>query len=480
MNDLSTSLLRRTRVRLAAGLAVLGALMPSQAAQPARPADPSERACPGGLPEGTRCLSGQDLLGAWYWIAVPRDWSGVLVVHAHGGPALGEPSLARVTKDLMRWKVMLQAGHAWAASSYRQGGFEVLAAGEDTERLRRLAVDTLGTPRHTVLHGQSWGASVAARMAERYTTPDFRPGQTTPGARPYDGVLLTNGVLAGATRAYDARVDLRTVYQAVCANHPRPDEPSYPLWMGLPPESTLTRLDIAQRVDECTGVQRPAAARSATQQQRLDTLTRVLRLPESALIDHLQWATWHFRELTMHKLAARNPFTNAGVLYSGSDDDEALNRRVPRLTPDPAARAELARDGDPTGGLLVPTLTLHGIDDPTAFVEMESHFRSTVDEAGAAEMLTQAYTRDSDHEYLSDAAYVSAIDALLAWSAGGPRPQAADLDRRCRALPARWKPASACRFEVDYQPAPLEARVPLRGAQKPVDLPATAAGVRRP
>ena len=84
----------------------------ARAAAPERPAAPSERICPSGLPEATRCLSGRDHLGAWYWIAVPKDWSGVLVVHAHGGPSLGEPTLARVTGDLQRWKVMLQAGHA--------------------------------------------------------------------------------------------------------------------------------------------------------------------------------------------------------------------------------------------------------------------------------------------------------------------------------------------------------------------------------
>lgn len=464
-----------------AAAALLSLSLPmARAAAPERPAAPSERICPSGLPEATRCLSGRDHLGAWYWIAVPKDWSGVLVVHAHGGPSLGEPTLARVTGDLQRWKVMLQAGHAWAGTSYRQGGFEVLAAGEDVDRLRRIAVEALGTPRRTVLHGQSWGASVAARMAERYITPDIRPGQTAPGPQPYDGVLLSSGVLAGATRAYDVRVDLRAVYQAVCNNHPRPDEPVYPLWMGMPPESTLTRLDVAQRVDDCTGVQRPRAERSAEQQKRLDTLTRVLRLPEGALIGHLQWATWHFRELTVRKLGARNPFTNEGVIYSGSDDDAALNRRVPRLRADLAARAELARDGDPTGRLLLPTLALHGIDDPVAFVEMESRFRDTVTEAGAAERLAQAYTRDAGHEYLSDAAYVSAVDALLDWAGGGARPDGAALEQRCRALPSTWNPAQGCRFVASYQPAALETRVPMRGPQSPLEFPPPAAGIRRP
>jgi hypothetical protein len=424
------------------------------------------------VPEGTRCLNGRDYLGAWYWIAVPKAWSGVLVLHVHGGPSLGEPTLARVTADLQRWKVMLQAGHAWAASSFRQGGFEVQAAAEDTERLRRLAIETIGTPKRTLLHGQSWGASVAARMAERYVTPDLTADRSGPGAAPYDGVLLTSGVLAGATRAYDVRLDLRAVYQAVCANHPRPDEPAYPLWMGLPLESRLTRLELAERVDECTGVQRRPAERSAEQQRRLDTLVRVLKIPAPALIEHLQWATWHVQELAVRKLRARNPFGNDGVRYRGSDDDDALNRAVPRYRADP--QAELARDGDPTGQLLLPTLSVHAVDDPIAFVEMESRFADVVTEAGAAERLAQAYTRDTDHGYLSDAAYVSAVDALLDWVGGGPRPTGAVLARRCTQLPVRWEPARGCRFVPDYQPAPLDSRVaprPRPGGDMPVIRP---------
>ena len=32
---------------------------------------------------------------AYYWIAVPADWNGTLVVHAHGGPDLGAASPER-------------------------------------------------------------------------------------------------------------------------------------------------------------------------------------------------------------------------------------------------------------------------------------------------------------------------------------------------------------------------------------------------
>lgn len=463
---------------LAALLLSTAALSATAQSVPSGTAQPAAATCPTGLPEGARCLNGRDYLGAWYWIAVPKDWTpetGVLVVHAHGGPALGEPTLARATADLQRWSVMVRAGHAWAGSSFRQGGVEVLAAGEDTERLRQIAVAALGQPRRTLLHGQSWGASVAARMAERYVTPDIDPRRTTPGPQPYDGVLLTSGVLAGGTRSYDVRLDLRVVYQALCNNHPKPDESAYPLWMGLPPETKLTRVELAERVDACLGVQRKPAERSAAQQQRLTTLTRVVKLPEQEVLPHLQWATWHFQDITLRKLKGRNPFGNEGVQYAGSPDDAALNRDVLRYRADPAALAELARDTDPTGRLLLPTLTLHGIDDMTAFVELESHFRDNVTESGAADRLVQVYTADHAHSYSSDAHYVSAVGALLDWVDKGVKPEAASLEQRCKALAAVWQPAGGCRIRVDYQPAPLGSRVPTRRRAE-----TATPGVRRP
>ena len=60
------------------------------------------------------------------------------------------------------------AGHAWAASVFRQGGVAVRSAAEDTERVRRLFVQHVAVPKRTLLHGQSWGAGVAANAAEMY------------------------------------------------------------------------------------------------------------------------------------------------------------------------------------------------------------------------------------------------------------------------------------------------------------------------
>ena len=425
-------------------------------------AAPTAIPCPSGLLGGTRCLTGTDTAGAHYLVALPANWSGVLVLHAHGGPELGAPRAERTAQDLQRWAVVLRASHAWAGSTYRQGGVAVRAAAEDTERLRQIFVQHIAVPKYTVLHGQSWGASVAAMGAEMFAgTSTNSSGQ---GKHAYDAVLLTSGVLAGGTRSYDFRLDLRVVYQHLCGNHPQADEPAYPLWMGLPANSTLTRAALASRVHACLGLQQPAAQRTATQQHKLQTLLAVIRVPESSLLGHLNWATWHFQDIVQQRTGGANPFGNIGVVYSGSDDDAALNQAVLRYRADATAVAALAADTDPTGRIPVPVLALHAVHDPVAFVELEATWRDTMAQAGMARHLVQAYTSDNTHSYLSDAAYLSALPALLDWVGTGASPATpptpAGLASRCAALPPEV--ASGCRFLPAYQPAALASRVPLR------------------
>ncbi|MBX3620088.1 MAG: alpha/beta hydrolase [Rhizobacter sp.] len=435
-------------------LLALAAGLSSCATKVATPAQPMKEAlqahpCPEGVPADVSCLAGTDAEGAHVLIAMPRQWNGTLVVHAHGGPELGVPQLKRTEGDLKRWSVFARAGYAWAASSFRMGGVSVRTAAADTERVRAIFIDRFGAPRHVILHGQSWGASVAARAAE--TTAPL-----------YDGVLLTSGVLGGGPRSYDFRLDLRVVYQAVCGNHPRPDEPQYPLWQGLPPDAKLTRAELYRRVNECTGVDAPAASRTPAQQRALKTLLDVVHVPERSLKGHLAWGTWHFQDIVFKRLAGRNPFGNEGVRYAGSDDDAALNARVARYRIDPQARADFAADTSPTGRIAAPVLTLHAIDDPIAFVELESVFRNTMEEAGTSGHLVQAFTRDHEHSYLSDAQYIAAIEALLAWVERGDKPDAEALARRCAKVDARFDPAGGCRFEPGFHPAALASRVPPR------------------
>jgi len=332
------------------------------------PADPPEiapkaAACPAGVPEGASCLRGQDSAKAHYLIVIPAQWSGVLVVHAHGGPALGEPRASRADEDIKRWAITVKLGHAWAGSVFRQGGFAVTTAAEDTDRVRRIFVDHVARPRRTLLHGQSWGAMVATRAAELFP-------------QSWDGMLLTSGVVAGPA-TYDFRLDLRVIYQHLCKNHPRPDEAQYPLWMGLPAGSKLSNADLAARVNDCLGLNKPAAQRTPEQARRVRTIVDVVRIPENSILGHLRWGTFTLRDVISRTGAS--PFGNEGVLYAGSDDDAALNAGVNRYRADPAAAARFAADADYVGRFGMPVLSAHGIHDSTVFVEGSDTLRQRME-----------------------------------------------------------------------------------------------------
>ena len=399
---------------------------------------PFASACPAEITVPADCYAGKDPQGAFYQIAIPRDWNHVLVMHAHGGPAqAGPPKASRSEEDLRRWALIPNMGFAWAGSSYRRGGYGVTMAAQDTERLRQIFVDRFGQPRRTLLHGQSYGGGVAAKAAEIYATVDGQRG-------PYDGVLLTSGVLGGGVIAYQFRADLRTAYQQICHNHPLPEEPQYPLWTGLPANSSLTRAELARRVRECTGVGMPTQDRSDRQKANLAAIASAARINPEALLDHLNWATWLFQDLVQAQLGGRNPFG-------------------PR--PDALAVAQLEQDSAPDGHVNVPVLTAHAIDDPTAFVELESVYKTALDKAGNSGLLVQTFTDEHVHSYFNDTEYAALITSLLDWVDHGIKPTARSVAARCAGLESRF--ASNCLFLPDYQVLPLAERAavqkPLRG-----------------
>ena len=142
-------------IRSLAGLALAAlACLPSHTLAAPGPGDPTPRACPTEVPAGARCFTADDGLGGFFWTALPAGWkpaTGVLVVHAHGGPAdTGPARIERGEQDLKRWAITVKAGYAWVAATYRRGGFGVSMAAEDSERARRHFVQHFGVPRRTL------------------------------------------------------------------------------------------------------------------------------------------------------------------------------------------------------------------------------------------------------------------------------------------------------------------------------------------
>lgn len=164
-----------------------------------------------------------------------------------------------------------------------------------------------------------------------------------------------------------------------------------------------------------------------------------VHVPERTLIAHSNWETWHLHDIVTTRTNGRNPFSTAGVQYTGG---AALNEAVARCTVNADAVAIMAADADSMGQIPVPVMTLHAIDDPTAFVEREKTFRRTIERAGRGAGLVQLFTQDREHSYLTDAQCVSAMHALQRWVEQGARPTPQGVASVCAQLAAAHDPAN--------------------------------------
>jgi pimeloyl-ACP methyl ester carboxylesterase len=406
-------------------------------------AEPKKAECPAALPKDADCFAGQDETGAYYWMARPKNWNGILVVHSHGGPRTAKPKPDDAVEDLERFAVTVDEGYAWVGSNYRRPGYGVRMAAADTDNVRKIAEGFLGNPRLVLLHGQSWGGNVAAKTAELYAIdPD--------GHKNYDGVVLTSGVLGGGTYSYKFRADLRAVYQYYCKNHPRADEVQYPVWQGLPKEGKMKREDLEERVNECTGISQPKDKRTPEQAKNLKNILAVTHVPERTLVAHLSWATGLFHDMVWKRLDGKNPFDNSKTVYAGSDDDAALNKGVERFTADPQGVRLLAYDADLTGEIVLPTITMHAKNDPTAFVPLEAHYRDVVEKAGNGDLLVQNFTDEAEHSKLSTPQYAALFSQMVDWIDKGEKPTRQTVAAVCEEKSKVYK--EPCRFLQDFQP----------------------------
>jgi hypothetical protein len=204
-------------------------------------------------------------------------------------------------------------------------------------------------------------------------------------------------------------------------------------------------------VNDCLGLNKPAAQRTPEQARRVRTIVDVVRIPESAIIGHLNTGTYTYRDIAQRTGAS--PFGNESVRYVGSDDDAALNAGVRRYRADPAAAARFAADIDYAGRFAMPVLT-------TALVEGNDTLRQRMDALGSGSRLVQTFVDSNQHSYWGDAMYPPLFEALLNWVDKGVKPDPASIAARCQALRATT-PAD-CKFAVDYTVKPLASRIPPR------------------
>ena len=183
----------------------------------------------------------------------------------------------------------------------------------------------------------------------------------------------------------------------------------------------------------------------------------MIRIPERTLLTNVAAATFGFQDMVQRRLGGRNPFSNVGVRYAGSTDDETLNRDVTRFQSDPQAVAELAFDSDPTGAVPIPVLTMHAVDDPVLPVEVDFIYREILEKTGAADHLVQTFTDEHVHPKLSTPQYAALLAALREWIETGRKPSPESISDTCSGFSAVY--GEMCLFATAYQPKSFWSRV---------------------
>jgi len=379
-------------------------------------------------------LAGTTGGGAYYKIVVPQEWNGDLVIFNHGlNLAIGpEPDLGPLAP------LQLAEGFAVAASSFQQIGWALFKTRNDLQHLYNVFVDNFGTPNHVWLNGASLGGLVTAQAIEEADIGNLVAAFNVCGA-------------TGGSRNWDIALDLRLIYDAVCANTPAAAIPGGA--EGLPADSALTFQDIALRVNECTGVLLPAFARTPLQSENLDRILSLTTLPESFLLTDMTFATFVMSDLVHDKgkLHGKVGTHNDTVSYADSEVDAT----IARVSGNAGAVNRLERHFEPSGSVgTVKIVSMHTDKDGLVVVENESEYAAVV----PASQLTTAIVVEAapTHCGFTNAEVVAGWESLRGWVAGQPQPTAAGIQALCLAL------GGPCRIDPGFVIPDMDSRVPAR------------------
>jgi alpha-beta hydrolase superfamily lysophospholipase len=364
--------------------------------------DPAFEALPGAIAE-----SGYYAGGA-YRIEIPNDWNGALVVYAHG--YRGEGPDIFVSDSPIR-EHLIANGYAWAASSYRGNSYRPDWGVDDTFALRDLFIQHHGSPRWTILHGQSMGGHVLVASLEQH--PDV-----------YQAALSECGVLTGI-----GEFDYLASYTAAA------DFISGAGLLNAPDTNTFASLVASKLLPE---LGKPGAYTAKGAQ--FDSVVKYLTggdLPfrEAGL------AQFYIRDLIPLGDPANAP-TSAPALRALRTTNisfqvdpglgittEQLNANVKRFESAPGSRsaAENAVFADFTGQFTVPLLSIHDTGDAFVPFAFEQEYRRKTQAAGTGDLLVQRAIRRAGHCNFSDAERNQAFDDLVLWLEQGVHPQGEDV-----------------------------------------------------
>lgn len=366
-----------------------------------------------------RVIDGTTGPGSSYRIYMPATWNGKLVVYAHGVV----PPFLPVTlpSDGDTFAALFGArGFAVAFSSFSETGFAIKDGAQRTHQLSGIFASEFGQPARTYLVGSSLGGFVVTSLAERFPTQ-------------YDGVMPVCGVVGGwpSVLAYlsNARLLFDALYPGIlpgdATNVPMPSDPAAAV-------AAIASMQASIRSAFATDA-RPI--NGALQIALIDQMGIPLPTPLGPLTQ-AQFAEMVATPLLRHAIFVNDvlahthghiPFSNIGTTYTSSASfmapfAAALNASVARYEGDKDAINWVEHNGETTGRIGIPTLTLHNRFDPTVPIFSEAIYRQKAQAAGRADLLVQRTTNGFGHCNFTGAELATGFANLVGWVEGGVKP----------------------------------------------------------
>lgn len=289
--------------------------------------------------------------GSIYRICMPAggSYNGMLVLWAHGfqdaGTPVGIPEDQLCANGICLDELINSLGFAFATNSYSKTGMAILQGKQDLLELVGTFTALHGPPSKVYIVGASEGGIITALSVEQYPAV-------------YDAGVAACGPVGDfpAQIAYfgDARATFQYFFPNVIPGPPFDPAPAlvaaWSDYYDLIVKPVITHPLNASRLSQWAAVAKlPADAGNW------------LATVEQSARDVLRYSVVNLRDASA--TIGGFPYGNRLRWYSGSADDVALNRAVPRVDASPFALYTMMSQYNTTGRLSRPLVTMHTLRD---------------------------------------------------------------------------------------------------------------------
>ena len=378
-------------------------------------------------------LSGE-LHGAPFRIRVPEVWNGTLLIFAHGyrdkadHPGEIDNRNADVAPSAALEAPLLAQGFALAGSAYKDNGWAVGDAIQDTKNLALFFKANVAKPQRTIIVAASLGTFVGYKSMEQFNGI-------------YDGALCLCSAGAGATRLWDSGVPLYLAYDVV---------------FGIPP-SWGTVGEVRNDIDFDTEVLAKLVPElsNIANFPKFEFIRLVAKNPGRGITPPPPpaffpgWALTDFFFVTEaraelqrraggpivqnldqeYSLTAAEMAYLAGIGLPGPVVDAWLAQMNARrnIEAKESARNYVRNNTDFNGKIKNPVLTVHTIVDPLLVVANDRAYAELNASVNREELLFQTFTTGIGHCNLTGPQILTSIGAIDLWVRTGVRPTAAQF-----------------------------------------------------